>query len=392
MYAKIKKACFYGRWLLFFVIKMTVCLILALPLRLNKEYKNLWLIMELPNEARDNGYWLYKYITEKHPDVNVRYVLSKKSPDYEKMPDKDSIIRPYSWQHYISYILCCRSISTHIYGASPGRYYTKLFNHVMPRKEEVFLQHGITKEPIPLRGFSSWTITASPEEMEHFENSGHKNPERILQVGFCRFDNLSDTSGYQEKKTVLIMPTFRSWLGGHTTVDNRVFLQSDYFKKWKSLLDNKELNDCINSNNYKVIFYPHRQMQTFKELFEVDNINFEIAAQSDYDIQDLLRKSSILITDYSSVFYDFSYMKKPVIFYAFDKERFYADHHEYSGRPYPFGEYSYSENDLLRRIKKYAANEFKISDKALREVNDFFVHTDKNNCERNFEAIKALSR
>ena len=38
----------------------------------------------------------------------------------------------------------------------------------------------------------------------------------------------------------------------------------------------------------------------------------------DKTVQELLVEHDLLITDYSSVSFDFSYMKKPVIFYHFD--------------------------------------------------------------------------
>lgn len=392
MRAKIKKFWFYLVWLVKFMSKMSASLIVAPFVRLNKEYDDLWLIMELPKEARDNGYWLYKYVVKNHPEINVRYVLAEDSPDYDKMPAKEKIIKPYSWQHYLAYILCTRSISTHIYGACPGRYYAKLFFWLMPHKEEVFLQHGITKAIIPLRGFSSWTVTASSTEAIHLQKSGHARPDKILQTGFCRFDNLTDTSKEQNKKIILIMPTFRRWLGGHTTVDEGVFLQSKFYKKWQSVLLNKKFTSWVEKNDYKVVFYPHRQMQSFANLFETKSNNISIATSKDYDVQDLLRRSSLLVTDYSSVLYDFSYMKKPVLLYPFDQKEFYTSHLKYSGNSDSLGEYCHDENLLIKSIVRYGKNEFSVSKKTLQEVNNFFTYTDQNNCKRNFNAIKDLGR
>lgn len=369
---------------------MIISLILSIFLRHKNEYKNLWLIMELPKEARDNGYWLYKYIVENQHDINVRYVLSKDSPDYAKMPAKENIIEPYSWNHYILYILCNFSLSTHIYGTSPGRYYSKIFKPFMLGKKEVFLQHGITKEVIPLRGFSGWTIIVSPSEIQHLIKSGHKKPERMMQIGFPRFDSLNDSSKKQNQKVILVMPTFRSWLGGHTTVEEVIFLQSEFYRKWSAFLSNKKMIAYLKKNNYKIIFYPHRQMQKFAYLFETDDEYTEVATLSSYDLQELLRKASLLVTDYSSVFYDFSYMKKPVIFYPFDKEKFYSKHHKYSGSLYPFGEYAENEDSLIDSIIYISKNNFKISKKAEKDIDDFFIHSDTRNCERNFYAIRDL--
>lgn len=390
MKMKISKAWFYLWWLVRFTLKMTTSLALAYILKDQAKYKNLWLIMELPNEARDNGYILYMHIVNNHPDINVKYVLNYDSPDYYKISETNSTIQPYSWEHYISYILCRFSISTHIYGASPGRYFTKIFNAIIPDKHEIFLQHGITKEPIPLRGFSQWTITASHTEKDHFIQSGHKNPDKILPLGFCRFDTLIDTSRHENEKTILVMPTFRSWLGGHVTSDKGAFMESKFYTYWNSFLSNLELISWLDQSNFKLIFYPHRQMQSFSHLFNSSHPNIEIATQSKYDIQDLLRSSSVLVTDYSSVFYDFSYMKKPVLFYQFDKAEFYEKHHKYSGKPYPFGVYKEDEKTLIDALLHLSEAGFAISDKIDKEIDNFFIYTDRENCERNVNAIRKL--
>lgn len=386
---KIKKTWFYGWWLFRFMVKMSLAIVASVFVKMSGKYDDLWLIMELPKEARDNGYWLFKYIIENHPEINVKFVLAEDSPDYKKMPAKNKIIKPYSWEHYISYVLCTRSISSHVYGASPGRYYAKIFLPFIPKKEEVFLQHGVTKEPIPLRGFSGWTMAVSPTEINYFIGSGHKSPDMILMEGFCRFDGLVDISRRRKNKIILIMPTFRNWLGGNTPVDDDTFLESEFYKTWQSLLKNEDLNNLVREYSYRVVFYLHRQMQDFANLFDVGE-SFEVATKDDYDVQYLLRVAVLLITDYSSVFYDFSYMKKPVIFYQFDHDNFYSRQHKYSGGPYPFGKYADSEKEVVGMAKKYARSGFRISKSTEKEIDGFFVYTDKKNSERNFNVIKEL--
>ena len=49
---------------------------------------------------------------------------------------------------------------------------------------------------------------------------------------------------------------------------------------------------------------------------------FVIDASSYPDINDLYIASDILVTDYSSVFFDFSILGKPVIFYMYDLEHY----------------------------------------------------------------------
>ena len=51
----------------------------------NKNYRNLWVVMERGFDARDNAYWFFRYLREKQPQINSCYVIDKSSPDFEFM-------------------------------------------------------------------------------------------------------------------------------------------------------------------------------------------------------------------------------------------------------------------------------------------------------------------
>jgi len=57
--------------------------------------------------------------------------------------------------------------------------------------------------------------------------------------------------------------------------------------------------------------------------FEKNDV-FEIKESCDY--QELIKESSLLITDYSSIFFDFAYLKKPVIYTHFDYNEYRENH------------------------------------------------------------------
>ena len=42
---------------------------------------HLWLVCEYGKEARDNGFWFYKYVCENHPEQDVVYAIEKSSED-----------------------------------------------------------------------------------------------------------------------------------------------------------------------------------------------------------------------------------------------------------------------------------------------------------------------
>ena len=92
----MKKSYFLGRFkfvkfkdiLSFFVLS-----VVFIPAMIAKIFiRNFWLVCEDRNEARDNGYWLFKYIREHHPEIKVAYAINKKAPDYAKVKDLGKII------------------------------------------------------------------------------------------------------------------------------------------------------------------------------------------------------------------------------------------------------------------------------------------------------------
>ena len=88
---------------------------------------------------------------------------------------------------------------------------------------------------------------------------------------------------------------------------------------------------------------------------EIQNNSIIIAHKDDYDVQDLLIRSSVLVTDYSSVFFDFAYMGKPVIYYQFDEDEFRKNHYQegyFSYREHGFGRVLKYENERLKEKSK----------------------------------------
>ena len=64
-------------------------------------------------------------------------------------------------------------------------------------------------------------------------------------------------------------------------------------------------------------------MFKFMQLFESQNL--KLIQPGEKNINHLLMKSKVLVTDYSSVAWDFYYMKKPVCFYHFDQDKFFRN-------------------------------------------------------------------
>ena len=104
-------------------------------------------------------------------------------------------------------------------------------------------------------------------------------------------------------KKIIYMPTFR---------DN----DPNYI--YKAILDWDLLNQSCVSNNVLLFIKVHR-MTPLPEINGFSNI---ILLDSKIDVYPLLPTFDILITDYSSIMFDFSILNKPIILYTFDMESY----------------------------------------------------------------------
>ena len=98
-----------------------------------------------------------------------------------------------------------------------------------------------------------------------------------------------------------------------------------------------------------------------------------------------------MITDYSSVSFDFAYLKKPIIYTQFDKKEFYKDKFHKKGyfndKKDGFGDISLNYKTTVNTIINYIKNDCKLDNEYLNRINEFYNFFDKNNSKRVYEEI-----
>lgn len=354
--------------------------------------RNLWLICEGKVEARDNGYHFFKYIREKHPEEFCFYVIDKKSDGYKKIAKYGNIIQYHSFKHWIYYLSAQYNISSQK-AANPNQILFYIIHVVFGwYKNRVFLQHGITVSNGIWLYYKNtkfrYFICGAKQEYEFIKEKFGYPEENVIYTGFPRFDNLYNNK--VNEKQILIMPTWRNWLGRETNSlsEKTNFKETDFYNNWNGLLNNNKFINFIEKNNYSVLFYPHINMQKYLNDFQIKSKNIKLV-DTKTDIQTVLKESAIMITDYSSVFMDFSYMLKPVVFFQFD-------YNEYRKKQYQEGYYDYKKNGFgptAENIDEIVANLIKISENGVDEdyidrMKKFFELKDNKNCERIYDKLK----
>lgn len=120
---------------------------------------------------------------------------------------------------------------------------------------------------------------------------------------------------FENKKIIFYMPTFRKTVFGEKNGD---FLATINQLPYDSL---RELDSFLKANQSVMVMKLHPQESLdFAHLQNIVFLTEDQLVQYDIDLYEVLGCADILITDYSSVYFDFLLLKKPIIFYVPDLE------------------------------------------------------------------------
>ena len=351
--------------------------------------KRIWLFMDRQENADDNAEHLYKYAVTQKDNIKKYFTVSDEFGDFTRLSNLPNVLEFYSIKQRLVYLFAEKIISSHpdenILNPFMGKNvksYSGLIN-----SDKIFLQHGVTKDNV-----SSWLhksdknlkliTTVSDAERKSFLDPGYNYDENIIQtLGFPRFDNLKTNE--KTKRQILIAPSWRTDLHNMTI---KYIMDSDYFKTINSLINNKTLISIAEKYNYKIIFKPHPMVYGYVDLFET---NEYVTIDEKTTYQELFKDSDLLITDYSSIAFDFSYMKKPIIYYQHDNDYNFKEGY-FKYKTMGFGEVITDENILIGKIEEYLKNDCKMEEIYTKRVNSFYKYNDKNNCKRVYDATLNL--
>ena len=378
-------------------IKSFILIFLAIlpSIFLKLKKRNIWCLVERLDSADDNGWIFFQWLKQNHPERTFYFIINK---NVDKFNHKDSHIIPWgSFLHYIIYLASNIHIRTTFLTTKPNiricSYFELVFGH---KYKTVYLRHGISKDGLELHRYSVQKVRlficgAKPEY--DYINAHGGYPEGYVQyTGFARFDELLEKCTSQN--FILLLPTWRRYLYDPTICqqDNeKIFLQSLFFHQYQSFIENENLNNFLKKNNLKLIFCMHPEFNRYKHLFKQTDTNIIIVKSNEVSIHQLLIQTSLLITDYSSVFFDAAYMLKPIIFYHFDYDQFRSNHFSEGYFSYDkdgMGPIVKAEADLIFNIKCLFKNGTFINpDFYINRCLNFFPKRDKHNCERIYNEI-----
>lgn len=164
-----------------------------------------------------------------------------------------------------------------------------------------------------------YLISPNKFSTEKFQSAFDIERNRIIETGYPRNDYLTNISDSEikkikekfkipeDKKVILYAPT---WRDNSFDVKGYTFKLQVDFIKWKEFL----------GEEYVVLFKPHYLITNKFNNRGLEKFLYTIS--EDKDINELYVISDILVTDYSSVFFDYAILQRPILFYMYDLKEY----------------------------------------------------------------------
>lgn len=362
--------------------------------------KAIWIFQDKIYKGGDNGEYLYKYCSQQKDKIKKYYILDSKCLDAKRFKkEKIKFVKYNSLYHKLLFLNSDIVFATHNNTVTANGftinnecYFRDLFNY-----KSICIQHGLSVQYIPhlvnrINDDLQMFFLASEIERDNLMRPEYEyiDTKNILTVtGSPRYDGLKNN----DKKIILITPTWRNYLAV-PVLDRSVqrgynnnFKKSDYFKIYNSLINNKTLIENAKKNGYKIVYLLHPATSSQINDYDKNDYVELIAATDNLNYEKILTESSLMVTDYSGVQFDFAYMYKPIVYFHPKELPPSYDEGEYKYETMSLGEIVNNTDDLVETLCKYMDNNCKIKDEYKDRIDKFFKYHDFNNCERIYNEV-----
>jgi len=246
----------------------------------------------------------------------------------------------------------------------------------------IFAQHGvnffknsfINKNNYSKKNYHK-VIICNNSEKELFQTVGFKD-EDFIKGGLARWDLLQDS----KKKDIFVYFTHRYtfWEMG-----TKNYKDSMYFKNLEKFLTNKPLQDFLDFTRNKMYVAIHHAIREHLKDFDMQNIIFV----DEFEIDRIKNSTAMLITDYSSMCFEYMFKDKPVVFYRLDDKDTWLNEFDLKMQQKiaqkdneMFNVY-YDRSKAIVSIKAHISREFETTEKQ-KEVQNKFFYFKENICDK----------
>ncbi|HSQ97897.1 MAG TPA: CDP-glycerol glycerophosphotransferase family protein [Rickettsiales bacterium] len=323
-------------------------------------------------------YSMFEYLIDR--EIECYYIINIKQKQYEeikrKYTDKVIGIKYISLMHFSLFFKLLRT-RYFLSSFASGSRILKLLLKNNKRIDYIFAQHGVvfTTERCFLQYNSEMfdkVVVANSIEKSIWKRCGEFKDKNFVNAGLCRWDLLKNIENNKEKSIFIFFTWRRSF-------ENKNYIDSLYYKNIISLLENKIFLELLNNNNIKLYFGLHHGLVANGKKYSINNY-YNIEFVEIEKISWYVKNCDLLITDYSSISFDFLFQEKPVIYYLLDKSDKFLNEVDFEAGERAFSQLNglfnkvLSEDNVVDLVNYYIKSDFQLEKNKKDVVKKFFYY------------------
>ena len=362
--------------------------------------KKIWLMLDKLYKGGDSSEYLYRYSAKKDDGITKYYLINKDTSDYRALRrDGFKPLINGSLMHKLVFMNADLLLITnsHLfpfngYTKEKSKYIRGLCNFT-----SMCLQHGLSVQKCAMaqrRIIDNTTgyFLASKYEYENLSKHayGYKGFDILKITGIARYDGLINN----DKKQILLSPTWRMYNALPVTTSegeqrgyNPEFKYTEYFRVYNNLINHERLIACARETGYKIKFLLHPILSSQAEDFTPNPELEVIPSVGNLSYEKILTESSLMVTDYSGVQFDFAYMRKPIVYFHPTELPAHYEDGIFFYDTMGFGEICTKTEELVDLLCEYMRGGCRMKRMYVDRADDFFAYKDHNNCERIYHEI-----
>jgi CDP-glycerol glycerophosphotransferase len=297
---------------------------------LKKPMEENWVLLEsfFGKNYSDSPKYIYEYLSKNYPGkFKFIWVIDKKDT---KIPYNHTKVKRFSYK-YAYYLARCKY---YVFNSRQPEWVRKRKGNVFlqtwhgtPLKRLVFDQDDVSSATPRYKAqvykqSRAWDylVAANYFSSETFKRCFMFN-KTMLETGYPRNDILHDKNLDaiaaeirkklnipSNKKTILYAPTWR---------DDEFYDKGQY--KFALQMDLHQMKASL-GDEYVILLRTHYFIADAIDVTGLEDFAYNLSKYD--DISELYLISDILITDYSSVFFDYANLKRPMLFFTYDLEKY----------------------------------------------------------------------
>ncbi len=360
-------------------------------------FKNekIWLTYDKLYKGGDCGEYFYKYMLSQKDGITPAYVINKDCEDAKRLR-KEGLKPLYfgTLKNQLYYLNADVVFATHggVHSFNGiANSYAKYIADLI-HADVTCIQHGLSVQQLAQELNQVYNNTkryycASKYEIKNLEHPiyGYEDKSVLRLTGIPRYDGLVS----DDKKQILITPTWRAYISmppimGQSRPYYPEFKNTNYYKIYYKLLTDNKLIETARKTGYKLIYLLHPIISSqIVDYPDIDGV--EIIPATTVNYEKILTESSLMLTDYSGVQFDFAYMRKPVVYYHPPK---LPPHYKEGGFFYDsmgFGEICTEHQQMVDCLCEYMENNCEMKPFYKDRADDFFAYSDLESCKRIYD-------